>query len=157
MKKIDLGQLVTILANIGVIAGIVFLALELRQTQRSMAAQAYQARAFDAIAWQFELAQDADQRRIWLSSRTDDDFDVNSLTGADYEIVKVLYTAKRTDVDNEHYQYQNGFLDPGFYNSNTVPDIASSAPIWRALGLDDGRPEFHLEVERILKESGNAQ
>lgn len=31
MKKIDLGQTVSILANVGVIAGIVFLALELRQ------------------------------------------------------------------------------------------------------------------------------
>jgi hypothetical protein len=31
MKKIDLGQAVTILANIGVIAGIVFLVIEIRQ------------------------------------------------------------------------------------------------------------------------------
>ena len=31
MKKLDLGQTVTILANLGVIAGIVFLAYELRQ------------------------------------------------------------------------------------------------------------------------------
>ena len=33
MKKIDLGQMITILANIGVIAGIVFLGFELRQNQ----------------------------------------------------------------------------------------------------------------------------
>ena len=31
MKKIDLGQTLTILANVGVIAGIVFLGYELRQ------------------------------------------------------------------------------------------------------------------------------
>jgi hypothetical protein len=31
MKKIDLGQTITILANVGVIAGIVFLAIELQQ------------------------------------------------------------------------------------------------------------------------------
>lgn len=31
MKKIDLGQMITILANVGVIAGIIFLAIELRQ------------------------------------------------------------------------------------------------------------------------------
>ena len=40
MKKIDLGQTVTILANLGVIAGIVFLAVELRQNNALMAAQA---------------------------------------------------------------------------------------------------------------------
>jgi hypothetical protein len=36
MKKIDLGQTITILANIGVIAGIVFLALEVRQNQQTL-------------------------------------------------------------------------------------------------------------------------
>ena len=39
MKKIDLGQTITILANIGVIAGIVFLAVELRQNNEIQSAQ----------------------------------------------------------------------------------------------------------------------
>ncbi len=40
MKKIELGQTITILANIGVIAGIVFLAVELRQNNELLAAEA---------------------------------------------------------------------------------------------------------------------
>ena len=40
MKKIDFSQTVGILANIGVIAGIVFLALELQQNNELLAAQA---------------------------------------------------------------------------------------------------------------------
>ena len=40
MKKIDLGQAITILANVGVIAGIVFLAMELQQNNALLAAQA---------------------------------------------------------------------------------------------------------------------
>ena len=36
MKKIDLGQTLSILANLGVIAGIVFLAIEVRQNQESL-------------------------------------------------------------------------------------------------------------------------
>ena len=40
MKKIDVGQTVTILANLGVIAGIIFLAIELRQNNELMAAEA---------------------------------------------------------------------------------------------------------------------
>jgi hypothetical protein len=39
MKKIDLGQTITILANIGVIAGIVFLAVELNQNNQLLEAQ----------------------------------------------------------------------------------------------------------------------
>ena len=40
MKKLDLGQTITILANVGVIAGIVFLAIELRQNNRLLVAEA---------------------------------------------------------------------------------------------------------------------
>jgi hypothetical protein len=40
MRKIDLGQTIQILANIGVIAGIIFLGVELRQNNRLSAAQA---------------------------------------------------------------------------------------------------------------------
>ncbi len=39
MKTPDLGQTITILANLGVIAGIVFLAFELRQNNQFLAAQ----------------------------------------------------------------------------------------------------------------------
>jgi hypothetical protein len=40
MKKIDLGQTVQILANLGVIAGIVFLGIELQQNNALLGAQA---------------------------------------------------------------------------------------------------------------------
>jgi hypothetical protein len=44
MKKIDLGQTITVLANVGVIAGIAFLAFELRQNTQAVelaSAQSY--------------------------------------------------------------------------------------------------------------------
>ena len=40
MKKLDIGQTLGILANVGVIAGIVFLGFELRQNNSFLAAQA---------------------------------------------------------------------------------------------------------------------
>ena len=40
MKKNDLGQTITILANLGVIAGIVFLGYEIQQNNRLLGAQA---------------------------------------------------------------------------------------------------------------------
>ncbi len=40
MKKIDLGQTITILANVGVIAGIVFLGIELQQNNELLEVQA---------------------------------------------------------------------------------------------------------------------
>ena len=40
MKKLDLGQTITILANIGVVAGIIFLGVELQQNNELLASQA---------------------------------------------------------------------------------------------------------------------
>ena len=40
MKRLDLGQSIGILANIGVIAGIVFLGVELRQNNQLLTSQA---------------------------------------------------------------------------------------------------------------------
>ena len=40
MKKIDLGQTINTLANIGVIAGIIFLAIEIQQNNRLLLAEA---------------------------------------------------------------------------------------------------------------------
>lgn len=45
MKKFDIGQTIGILANIGVIAGIVFLALELRQNNELLVHDAQRSRA----------------------------------------------------------------------------------------------------------------
>ena len=45
MKKLDIGQTLTILANVGVIAGILFLAVELRQNNDLMTDEAERARA----------------------------------------------------------------------------------------------------------------
>ena len=48
MKKIDVVQTITILANIGVIAGIVFLAFELQQNSEWLAAEARANQFFQA-------------------------------------------------------------------------------------------------------------
>ena len=49
MKKLDLGQIATLLANLGVIAGIIFLAIEIRQNNELMQAEARLAQANTAI------------------------------------------------------------------------------------------------------------
>jgi len=54
MKRIDLGKTMTLVANIGVIGGILLLAYELRQNNELMAAEARQIRTSMVIeAWRF--------------------------------------------------------------------------------------------------------
>jgi hypothetical protein len=54
MKKIDVGQTITIVANLGVIAGIVFLGIEIRQNNELMAAEArFNRLSVVTDAWRF--------------------------------------------------------------------------------------------------------
>ena len=67
MKKIDLGQMFTILANVGVIAGIAFLAVEIRDgTRATQAASIQTASALDQ-EFLLHIAGDPETARIWLS------------------------------------------------------------------------------------------
>jgi hypothetical protein len=67
LKKLDLAQTVGLLANLGVIAGIVFLAIELRQNNELLAAQArvarFEMRATDATRAQYENPELAETLR----------------------------------------------------------------------------------------------
>lgn len=138
-----------LIALIAVVGSLLALVVELRQTQVALRAQAYQARAFDGIGWNMELAQDAVIRDI--QERLDDPaFDPASLESSEWSIAKRLINIVRIDLDNEHYQFQSGFLDSGFYYGETVERIRASAPIWREMGIVSPRQEFRAEVDRIL-------
>jgi hypothetical protein len=47
-----------LIALVAVVGSLVAVVVELRQTQTAMRAQAYQARAFNGIEWNFEFAKD---------------------------------------------------------------------------------------------------
>jgi hypothetical protein len=140
-----------LIALIAVVGSLFALVVELRQTHTAMRAQAYQARAFDGIAWNFELSKN-DVIRDMQDRLEDPAFDLATLTPAEKSIAVRLVTIVRIDLDNEHFQYQSGFLDPGFYQGETVPRIRAAAPIWRGLGIVSPRPEFKTEVDRVLAE-----
>ena len=142
-----------LIALIAVVGSLIAVIAELRQTQTAMRAQAYQARAFDGIAWNLELAANDDMRNMLdqLSGVTTG-FDASSLNPEEFSLAYRLLVTVRIDVDNEHLQYQSGFLDAGFYHGDTVERIKLYAPIWRELGIVAPRPEFQAEVDRILAE-----
>jgi hypothetical protein len=144
-------DLIELVALIAVVGSLIAVAVELRQTQTALQAGAYQARAFDGIAWNFEIAKDERIRKIQMLLESGE-FDASELTADDLHIAEKLITITRIDLDNEHYQYQSGLLDPGFYFGETALRIKLSAPIWRELGGSEPRPKFREEVDRILSE-----
>ena len=59
MKKIDLGQALGILANVGVIAGIIFLGVELRQNNDLLSAQASYNRSSMERQRRYQIAENS--------------------------------------------------------------------------------------------------
>ncbi len=138
-----------LIALVAVVGSLIAVVMELQQTQTAMRAQAYQARAFNGIEWNFELAKDEALRS--MQARLDDSgFDPATLNESEFTLAKRLMTIVRIDLDNEHFQFQSGFLDSGFYYGETVNWIKDAAPKWRALGMLSPRPAFRAEVDRIL-------
>jgi len=136
-------------ALVAVVGSLIAVVIELRQTQTAMQAQAYQARAFNGIEWNMELAKDESLRSMQARLNSVD-FDPATLSQSELSLAKHLMTITRIDLDNEHFQYQSGLLDPGFYHGETVNWIRQAAPIWRGLGGKSPRPDFRAEVDRIL-------
>jgi len=73
LKKIDLGQAITILANVGVIAGILFLAIELQQNNDLLSAQARAARIELKTDFEGSVYQSAELAEIIARAHANDE------------------------------------------------------------------------------------
>ena len=136
-----------LIAMVAVVGSLIALVIELRQTQDALQAQTYQDRAFDQIDKQLDQAKNPQ-----LTILFQDDFDRENLTRTEFIIAINMLHVAMIDADNEHYQYQRGFLDQEFYYGNTVQGIMRWGPVWREFGIQESRREFQVEVDRILSE-----
>jgi len=139
---------------LAIVASLIALVMELRQTQSALISETYQTRAIDAIG---ELLDVADSE--YLAPILDE-----TSYGADYDAVANLdgvsrlrlfnyLRARMIDWDNEHYQYQNGFIEADFFEATTARAVKDWAPRWRAIGLEEGRDEFRDYVDQVLREA----
>jgi hypothetical protein len=134
---------------IAVIGGLIAVVMELRQTQSALSAQAYQSRALDVIAHK-RFSSLNPEIGLLLKKYYSKELDIESATPEEVSRITDHFYIRRTDLDNEHYHFQNGFLDPDFYRTTTEPEIKAYAPYWRELEIAAPRQKFKEEVDRIL-------
>ncbi|HKJ17289.1 MAG TPA: hypothetical protein VJ984_08070 [Xanthomonadales bacterium] len=72
MKKIDLGQTIGILANLGVIAGIVFLAVELHQNNELLEMEAQAVMSKDLQDGWDRISSDPDLVNLFIKDRNEE-------------------------------------------------------------------------------------
>lgn len=80
---------------------------------------------------------------------------VEKLSQVDRGRLRHYCWAQRSYFDSVHYQYQRGYIDPEFYNSQFKAGMKIWGPLWLDLGLDlsELRPEFAQELQRTLSDS----
>jgi len=107
MKKIDFGQTISILANVGVIAGIFFLGVELRQNTNAIRGTTIQAISSQLVESNFIGVDNADLRLAWQHVNDDS----QQVTPADVQILSWYYAASMRIMENRYRQAQFGTID----------------------------------------------
>lgn len=160
MTIIELGALGEFLGAMGVIATLIYLAIQVKHNTRSMnesrqlaLAQTYQMRA-DAL--QEMLVRSACSNtigpiivKLTQHGYPSDVGALDQLTPLELGLFKQWQIAQITHWDNMFYQYQQGFLDPEYYDDEFKVRVRRLAPTWAKLGLKSGRKSFQKEIERL--------
>ena len=135
MKKLDLGQKISILANFGVIAGILFLAIELRQNNEHLAAQSSFA--------QFSIERERRSREM------------NNPDGFTELIVKSKSDTPLTDAENIRIRAMlNDYLDSWRwqfreFQAGRLPSLYIDLELWRDIYAANSRLRDQFERDRV--------
>jgi len=109
LKKIDLGQTISIFANVGVIAGIIFLAVELRQNTAAVQGSTYQALSDGSSNQYIGVVHDTSFAeiliRVYQGAAMEDFSDIENGRLIFY------YNAMIQRLENSYYQWQTGLVD----------------------------------------------
>ena len=156
MNIMELGALGEFLGSIGVIATLVYLAIQIRQNTHSMNESRRLAVTQAQIDWtaMFNTAMVATSESdyipaIWLKAEASG---VDALTEEERLRLNVNMTAMIARLDMLHLQHQNGFLNDETYEATFEGSVKQFAPMWKSLGANFNlrRRSFRDDVERIL-------
>ena len=111
MKNIDLGQGISIAANLGVIAGIVFLGVELNQNNRLLEAQAQYSLLENRTSFGYALLQNPELAEFLVRARDDGDL-------SEVDVVRLYSRASNLILEWEWNYLQ--FRDRNLANSDAL-------------------------------------
>ena len=131
-----LNSWLTLVANMGVIAGIIFLALEIDQSNRQARSATYQARVneIDQSLREFSLSES--MAEIYLKIEQSG---LESLTPSEHMRAENWERARIIRMQGQLYQYQLGFLDENSYEGLLVAG-SRALPRFEAFGLTSELP-----------------
>ena len=146
MKQIDLNKTIQTIANVGVVLGIVFLVVEIRQNTnvvRSATIQALSEQSYESIRLALE---NPDVREAYFAALE------GTMTDQQQQIMTMLFHANLRIRQNRYLQDRFGILDvevSGELGTGAIYRMSAFRDYWAAEG-DRYSPGFQHYVEQIL-------
>ena len=177
MDSDRINRWLTLVANTGVLVGLVLLVVEIRQSNMLALAEIEQTRSDSLLQWRREWVTN-DHIVPMLLERTSilprDEFFSLDIAGRQAAVENMLnemdpstsmrmrffLMASFWDFENLHAQYQRGLISEEYWTERIVAGILQDAPGWKAANggsLLQGRQDFMDEVERLLEENPSGQ
>ena len=153
MKKLDLGQAIQILANVGVIAGIAFLALQLQQNNRLLRAEAISAVLETRLSRQERVIAGVDLAALLQRNATQE-----TLSPEDMMRVQAAKNLAFIGWQKDYFLYQEGIL-PGEYFRANFPvmkrafgesGVVSSRNYWEQWSPTSATPAYRRFVDQCI-------
>ena len=119
--------LTTVLSNVAVLAGLVFLIIELRQNSAIALSQMTQERALSYVDQHVSYATDEDFAELYARVFFRCDFD--SVTPKEWDQITRNEEAERSNRRDVWFQASNGMIDP-LIAKNTLNMAAIRFPLW---------------------------
>lgn len=150
MKSVNLGQAMSILANVGVVIGIAFLAIEINQSNQLARAQTRSELSGSLTSLTQGLASDPELTALWLYGADDPD----ALSEIEEGRLYLSWVALFRIWENMHYQYRNGlFEDTEFEAEREVWRISVQGPYFQRFFCRVNAqfsPEFIQEIRELM-------
>lgn len=151
-KPSKLNERLTLIANIAVVLGIIFLAIELQQNTNAIRAQTRDSITEKQMSY-LEL-QAATPHLVEAMNG-----DINTLDPTSRRIVVSHLLAIFREWENSHYQYERGLFSPEeFEPRRTTWRAALTNPDSRQIWLETREwhsPDFRAEIDAIVAEIEN--
>ena len=153
MKKLDLGQAIQILANVGVLAGLVFLGLELRQNTQAVRLASAESYLTGGSELDLRIASEPELAAFLIRSDGSEPLsavDELRLEHWNYAVLRQWETA--------YYLGSIGALDEGLWAAyrheirKILLRTAGMHEFWRA-NRESFAPDFGKEIDSILAET----
>ena len=148
-----LNHWLTLVANVGVVAGIIFLAYEIRLTRDALVGATYQQRTTAVENWDYNIADSDNVSQAIMNYQQSGEF--ASLSEEDKFRLTSLGLAAFHRLDNFFYQYELGLIDQEIYEHEFHAEMTVQIPRFVDMNLFENpyvelalRPSFKEEIEK---------